>query len=423
MKKPLATLVIEQLNYTTPDSNTSLFQNASLHVSLGKVGLLGENGSGKSTLLALIAGQITAYEGEIHLPATLLYLEQTPTEASTAWDALGLGSEANTIGRCLRGNATLKDLATADPLWSRWSDWLEMAAQFNFDEDSLNRPLKELTPGQRQKLLFLKALIADPDVLLMDEPSNHLDREGRKQLVSFMERWKKGLILATHDRELLETIDAIVVIEKKQLRLFSGGYKEFEEARLIHQAKQEKDLQSAEEALRKAKVTQRQAMERQQKRSQRTAANSEKLGLPKILIGARKENAQNTSAKLGEKHLAKVEDAQQKRRDSQERTTETASIAMDLPNASAVKGRSLLQCKDLNLSFDGKAKLWRRNLNFTVKGGERWQILGANGSGKSSLLKIILGELSASEGKMIRYPKLNLIYLDQELSLVIYRHP
>ncbi|RZA18292.1 MAG: ABC-F family ATP-binding cassette domain-containing protein [Proteobacteria bacterium] len=418
MRKPIATLVIERLHYTVPDSTDIIFRDASLHAALGKVALLGENGSGKSTLLSLIAGQISPFEGQIHLPASILLLEQSIIGLATAWDVIGLRREADIIQSCLRGNGSAKDLEAADSLWTPWNDWLEIAAEFGFDEDSLGKPLTELSPGQKQRLLFVKALIRDPDVLLLDEPTNHLDREGREQVLSFIRNWKKALILATHDRELLEAVDAIVVLEQKRLRLFTGSYQEFEEDRRRIQAKREHDLQSAEQSLKKTLAVQRQSLERQQKRSQRTAANSDKLGLPKILLGARKENAENTSAKLAEKQTGKVEDAKQKRKDSQSLIIEAKMIAMDLPTSASVKGRMLIEAKGLNISFDGKNYLWTQDVDFCIKGGERWQIFGANGSGKSSLLKLILGELPPSRGQMIRRDSLNIIYLDQELSLL-----
>lgn len=418
MRKPFATLVIERLHYTIPDSTHLVFQDASLHAPLGKIALLGENGSGKSTLLSLIAGERLADEGQIHLDAKILYLEQSPAALPTPWDVVGLQSEAGVIRRCLHGEGSASDLDAADALWTIWSEWLDMAASFGFTEDDLYEPLSNLSPGQGQRLLFLKALITDPDVLLLDEPTNHLDREGREQVFAFIRNWKKGLIVSTHDRELLDTIDAIIVLENNHLRLFSGSYEDFEKDRRITQAKREKDLQSADESLKKAVAVQRLAMERQQKRSQRTAANSDKLGLPKILMGARKENAENTSAKLADKHSAKVEEARQKRQDYRAQMIETVATAMDLPNAAAVKGRTLLSCCDVNISFNGQKDLWPADIDLTIKGGERWQIMGGNGTGKSSLLKIILGELTPNRGIIHRHETLKIIYLDQELSLL-----
>ena len=203
-----ASITLSHLAWSTPDGRPVL---SDLDLSFGseRTGLVGRNGVGKSTLLKLIAGDLSPQSGEVSITGTLGMLRQTvqadPRE--TVADLFGATEALALLRRAERGDADAEELARAD-----WTLEARMAAAL--DRLGLQAgpetPLSTLSGGQRTRVGLAALVFNEPDFILLDEPTNNLDRDGRRAVIDLVAGWRGGAIVVSHDRELLETLDAIV---------------------------------------------------------------------------------------------------------------------------------------------------------------------------------------------------------------------
>jgi len=176
------------------------------------------------------------------------------------------------------------------------------------------------------------------------------------------------------------------------------------------------DVKSKEKALRKAKETERESLERQQKLDAHGKKNLEKAGLPKIVANTWKNNAEKSTSRMKGVHAEKVDTISQELSQLRNELPEIDKMKMDFDNSALHRGKILIAAKEVNFGYDGQS-LWEQNLNFQITSGERIAIKGLNGSGKSTLIKLILGELQPKSGTINR-AVVNAIYIDQDYSLI-----
>jgi ATPase subunit of ABC transporter with duplicated ATPase domains len=209
----------------TPDGRT-LFSNLNLSFAVERAGFVGRNGVGKSTLLKLISGDLTSHSGTISVSGKLGILRQTvqarPDE--TVADLFDAAEALAILRRAEAGEATGDELAIAD-----WT--LESSIASALDRIGLNTELDTrlvaLSGGQRTRVGLAALVFAEPDFLLLDEPSNDLDRDGRRTVIGLLDGWRAGAIVVSHDRELLETMDAAVELTPLGAKRYGGNWSHY----------------------------------------------------------------------------------------------------------------------------------------------------------------------------------------------------
>ena len=211
----------------------------------------------------------------------------------------------------------------------------------------------------------------------------------------------KGLVAVSHDRSLLRAMDRIAELSERGLRMHGGGYDFYRQAMEAETAAFREAAESAEARLRRADRDRREAMERQAKRSVRAAARAPDMGLPKLLLGMRKRNAEATGAKLGRVHAERVEAGREALREAASRMRESHAVDVDLENAGPPARKTCMTIQGVNHAFERGRPLWAEPLDFTIRGGERVALAGANGSGKSALLRMLLGRLVPDTGRVV----------------------
>ncbi len=393
---------VSGLGYALPDG-TPLFQN--LQVTFGRLrtGLVGANGAGKSTLLSILAGRLAPTHGGVERPAAVAWLPQSSPlhEVGSVCDLLGCGETLPRLRRALAGTASVEDLAALDGLWD-----LEERIQASLErcgvgylapEDAVSR----LSGGERVRVRFAGLLLADPGFLLLDEPTNHLDTGGRGFVREFVRSWSGGLVLASHDRRLLALVDQIAELSAHGLRLYGGNYAFYREQKSIEAAAAHQAVQAARETLDDAERQARLAAERQQRRTSRGAREfRERGGMPKILAGMRKRNAEKTAGRLRETHDDRVDAARKTLAAARARIDAEREIAVDLGTELRPR-RTLLTLDGVNHGFGNGPDLWRAPVNLVVKAGDRIAVTGANGTGKTVLLRLAAGLLKPRSGTVV----------------------
>jgi len=394
---------VSHLHFSWPDGSP-VFADLSLRLGPLRTGLVAANGAGKSTLLRLLAGHLSPGAGQVEIGGRLAYLPQQaalPGEARVA-DALGIAARLRALEAVAAGAAdpALFELIGDD--WDLAERSRTLLARLGLDALPLHTRLERLSGGQRAALNLAGCLLPGPDVLLLDEPSNHLDRAARRRLYALIEQWPGCLLVASHDRALLERMDQIGELSADALRLYGGGYSFYRDA-----AQQERD--AAEDELRQLRQhDRREQRERQQarERAQRRAGNARRAapdaGLPRIVAGNRQRAAQVSAAKSEAVHAARADAARARLSEAAQALREAPDLDLDLPATRVPAGRVLLRARGLRHAAAGRELFAAPGLDLDIRGPERIALGGDNGAGKSTLLRLLSGELPPQAGEVQR---------------------
>lgn len=271
-------LTLQNITYQHPDKEI-LFENLNFIVNKGdKIAIVGNNGSGKSTLLKLISGLLTPSAGNIRTEGSVYYLPQLLEQFDTQSiaRALGVQKKLSALREILEGIVTEENITVLDDNWDleeKIKQALETWGLLDFTAyESMNR----LSGGQKTKVLIAGIEIHQPDIILMDEPTNHLDRQSREQLYEFIENTNKTLLVVSHDRTLLNLLPKTAELSRKEMMLYGGNYDFYKEQKQIQQNALQNSIKNTENALKKAKATERETLERQQKLDAKGKRNKKK---------------------------------------------------------------------------------------------------------------------------------------------------
>ncbi len=411
-------LNLHELAYRYPNKEILFDQlNLSIH-RRDKIALIGANGAGKSTLLRLMASELTPSSGSVSWDTLPYYIPQL-TDQFSDWSVarvLQAEDKLRALHQILSGCVTEEDLNILDNDWLIEDRCLAALAHWQLNDIDLSQQLATLSGGQKTRVFLAGIFTAQSEIVLLDEPSNHLDTAARAILYNYIRSTKDTLVVVSHDRTLLNLLDTVMELESGGITVFGGNYDFYTAQKAIAQKALEQDLQSREGALRKAKETEKAAMERQHKLDTRGKGKQEKAGLPRIVMNTLRNNAERSTARLKGVHTEKVNALSQELSQLRSEMSHTASMKLDLDNSCLYSGKTLVKAQSINFSY-GKQSLWDIALNFNIVSGERLAIKGANGSGKSTLLKMILGELLPLDGALERAP-MKTIYIDQDYSLI-----
>lgn len=369
-----------------------------LHATLARerTGLVGRNGSGKSVLCALIDGRLAPTQGQVLGHAPVLALAQQ-ADGATAADLSGLGPRLAALARIEQGTPLGGDWALADGHWdlpARWQAALQDAGLPAIDPA---RPAHTLSGGQRQRVALAGAFLARGALLVLDEPSNHLDADARAWLAARIAGWPGGLLLASHDRTLLEGMDRIIELSASGLYTCAGSYSFYSERRAAEDAAAQAVLEHA----RAERDRSRQVLRSQHDAQQRRAAQGRRFGkdanLSGIYLGRLKEGAQAFDGREQQRRQQALADAQARVADAAARIAPAAGVALALPASRVPEGRLALRLEQVRLPHVGPAA---PAIDAALHGPRRVALTGPNGGGKSTLLRVIARQLLPLAGQV-----------------------
>ena len=390
----MPSLVLSRLGFTWP-SGEIVFADLDATFGDARTGLVGRNGAGKSTLLRILAGDLAPSTGSVtgaerigYLPQTLI-LERTRPVA----DLLGVDHVLAALRRVAEGDGRPDDF---DAIGDRWDLEDRIAGQLDrlgFAGLDLDRPIGTLSGGEGVLLALAGLLLANPEVLILDEPTNNLDRPARRRLYDALQRWRGPVVVVSHDRELLDLVDDIAELREGELRFFGGNFTAFTEALALDQDAAARAVRAAEGDLKRQRrelAEMRIKLDRRQRYARGQADN-----VPKIVAGAKKRAAQVSAGKARGSHEASVAEARRELAAAEERVRDDDLIRIDLTATAVPTGRDVLVTEGLRLRGEpSKGRL----IEVHLRGPERIGLVGANGSGKTTFIETILGEVSPAEG-------------------------
>ena len=396
-------IVCSHLSFAWPD-DTPVFDDLSFAIGAGRTGLVAPNGAGKSTLLRLIAGVLSPGSGSVSVDGVVGYLPQDlPFLAEqTVADVLGVTATLAALDALAAGDASEAVFAAIGDDWD-----IEERLRAQLGDIELDRPLRTLSGGQVVSLGLTAQLLKRPDVLLLDEPTNNLDSAARQRLYSVLDGFAGTLVVVSHDRELLDRMDAIAELRAGEVSMFGGGFTAYESAVAAAQQVAEGNVRNAEQQLKRQKRQMQEARERADKRASNAARNVKDAGLPKIVAGKLKRNAQESAARADDVHGRRVGDARSRLDEAERALRDDDVLALDLPSSEVPAGRVLFSAFGLrSLSFDG--------VDLDIRGPERIALTGPNGSGKSTLLRLVV----AGAQVPVAYLSQRLDLLDSSLTVL-----
>lgn len=409
----MPSITLAQLHWSTPDGHAVL-ADLDLQLVCERTGLVGRNGVGKSTLLRLIAGDITLASGHIAIDGRIALLRQTVQVGAdqTIVDLFDARAALSLLRKAEAGHASVEEIDMADwTLESRIDEALAAVAL----PVSADTPLTTLSGGQRTRAALAGAMFAAPDFLLLDEPTNNLDREGRAAVCDLLRGWRGGAIVVSHDRELLEEMDAIVEMTSLGAARYGGGWSAYRARKQAELAAAQHDLATAEK---QADAAKREAQTRSERQGRRDAGGRRRAArgdLPRILLGERKHQAEANAGASRRLSARRQAEADANLSDARARIEVTDPLAVALPSTDLAKSRTVLTIDHVTAGYDSDRPIIN-DLSLTITGPERIAIAGPNGSGKSTLIALVTGTLAPWTGDVRAHVPFALF--DQRVSLL-----
>jgi ATPase subunit of ABC transporter with duplicated ATPase domains len=400
-----------------PDGRV-LFQGLYEHFGDGITALIGPNGSGKSTLARVLAGRLAPARGRVERPGLVRYAEQQTgmLHAASLAALAGLDDPLCALRRLAAGEACETDF---DLIGDRWD--LEARWQAMLDQAGLSEAMAPaaLSGGQRTLLALIGAFCSEADLLVLDEPGNHLDRDRRRFLLEQMQAWRqagRGLLLISHDRELLEHADRTLEVHAGGLRHYGGGWSQVASQRDAELAAASARLEHARTERDREQAAMRKDLERAARKGARGARAKAAGGQPRIVLNAMGSGAQQTEGARAERHAKQqqaLHEAVSGAFEALHGAMEKPSFplhAMTLSDVQVPDGQAALVLEELVTSWGPQ-----QPLNWGVHGAARIAIRGPNGCGKSTLLRTIAGQLAPRAGRCRSLPG---ALIDQHLAML-----
>ena len=386
--------IIENISFTVNDNE--------------KVGLIGLNGAGKTTLFNILTENLEPDSGEIYVAKgkKLGYLKQNTIiesdmsimdEMLVIFDeVIRLEEKLHELSYKIGSFAKKKDSAELEALMNTYSELSEQFVEANgysfrsiikgvlkglgFSEDEFDKPVNILSGGEKSRVMLAQLLLQNADILLLDEPTNHLDIEAISWLEKYIKNFKGAVIIISHDRYFLDnTVNRIFLMENKSLKSFNGNYTEFVKRRKIELEQAMKQYDEYEKEI-----------ERQEEMIRRLHAYGSKRNIKQAF------SRQKALDKIKKMDRPSVESKKVKLKFT--------------PKLNS--GRDVLSVADAAVYFDGQQVF--KNVNLNIYKGEKVGIIGPNGIGKTTLLKIIANRIKDYSGEITYGHYVNIGYYDQE---------
>ena len=408
-----ASITLSNLAWSTPDGR-ALFANLDLNFDDRRTGLVGRNGVGKTTLLKLVSGELAPQSGTVSVNGTLGVLRQVvqPQPDETVADLFGVAERLALLRRADDGEASVEELAGAD--WTLEARMASALGRLGLQIPP-QTPVQALSGGQRTRAALAALIFAEPDFILLDEPTNNLDRDGRAVVIDLLGDWRSGAIVVSHDRELLDTMDAIVEITPLGVTRYGGNFAHYRERKAVELAAAWHDLANAERRVTDAAQAAQATAERKARKDRAGQRKRAKGDIPRIQLGGLKDQSENTSGENARQADRRRAQALAEAAAARERIEILQPFSVTLPPTGLPSNKTILRIERASVGYEQDRPVIS-DFSLIMTGPERLALSGPNGSGKTTVLALATGQLQPWSGRVQAVA--DFAMLDQRVSLL-----
>lgn len=412
-------LIASNLCYRLPDGR-ELYSGLDFSLGSGITALIGENGVGKSTLAAQLAGTLPldTHDRIVRrgLIALLTQQRARPHVGCRLAEFLGRELQFRSMQRIESGEGTLEDFDVAADAWILPARLTALFDRFNLPSVKPSATLDGFSGGELARLALVRLLMDEPDHLILDEPGNHLDREGRDGLISFLQEFSGGILLVSHDRELIGLADNLLDLGPWGVHRFHGALGAYREQKRQLRQRQQEVIAAEGRRLKLERAEAQRNVEKHRRREAMGKAQRQSRSQSTLLLDRQAQRSENTLGRLRQLARDRLDKAGERLQSAKECYDAEGSMQLALEQITLSGGsRPVLHAEALRFGYVQARPLFE-NLSLQLMQGQRVALGGPNGSGKSTLLKVLSGEVAPLAGKVHR--RVAVARLDQHLSIV-----
>lgn len=410
-------IIINSVSYSHID-RTLLFQDITFSIKKGdKAALVGNNGVGKSTLLQILAGVIAPTTGHVDSLVRPWYVPQHlgQYDEMTVAQALGVDLKLAALKAITEGSVDIQHFNNLNDDWEIEDKLHSAMAEWHLEHLSPSQRLDELSGGEKTKVFLAGITLHDPEIILLDEPSNHLDTVSRNQLYQLIKDSRATILVVSHDRALLNLLPVTLELNPSAVEVYGGNFDLYRAQKDLKLNALENDLHEQTKTMKQSQAQAREIAEKRQRMESRGKAEGKSGSLPRIIAGGLKSQAQGSTAKALNAQNEKLDHISENIRQIRSQIQQYQVLKIDIGSSAMHKGKVLVDARGITYGFN-KHPLCDA-LSFQIRSGDRVHIKGANGAGKTTLLKLITGVLQPTIGRMER-ADFNYLYLDQDYTML-----
>ena len=394
MTHPILTL--EGVSHVLPDGRV-LFSDLHETFDLRRTGLVGRNGVGKTVLARILSGEISPTAGRRQCSGHVHYLAQQVTmpEDGSVASLAGVSCALDALARIEAGSVDPGDFEAVGDRWDMRERLAQELARHGLGYLEAETAASRLSGGEAMRVALAGAWLSDADFLILDEPSNHLDATSRQALLEQVQHWPRGLIVISHDRQLLDAMQRIVELSPMGLRSYGGNYTFYAQCKAHERQNALAQLEQRKLERRREEQVMRTERERQERRQARGGRQGKEANQAKILLDRQKERSQSSAGRLSRQHAAHGEHLEQRVREAARQVQDEAAITLRMSSVEQAAQRRVAVLDAVVLPFVSGPM---REVTLTLTGQQRIGVMGANGCGKSTLLNVLAGRLATLGG-------------------------
>ncbi|WP_417699243.1 ATP-binding cassette domain-containing protein [Pseudoalteromonas lipolytica] len=391
-----------------------LFNNITLSLTAKTTALVGRNGSGKSILASLLCKERSPTSGTVNSSGVMGIYKQVDDikrlNTLTVAESIGLDHYFNALWAINEGQFTEHDLAFVDGYWDLEQRFNSVLNKLGLKNITATARANTLSGGQLSQLKLWALFTLNHDILILDEPSNHLDNHGKAWLKNQIESYPGQILLISHDRELLEIVDEIWELSSLGLVVYGGNFTDYTRQKQLHVTALENKLNAATKQQSKLEAQQQVNKQKAEKRANKGTKLQKSGSQPKVLQDAKKDRASANQSSQS-KNAAKREAQITKNKQVLISQLEQIKPQQFFLNQTEFKRQKAVTLESIVLQYGTNTPL-----NLSLYNDEKIHLSGANGTGKSTLLKTMMAILPVRAGQI--YVNQPLYYLDQHFSLI-----
>ncbi|MEQ2026568.1 ATP-binding cassette domain-containing protein [Xenorhabdus szentirmaii] len=401
----------KQIAYQFSSEAAPLFSGVDMFLNAEQHALVGRNGIGKSWLASILAQKISPTEGGVRHFCDVGYLSQgLASFAGNAADMLGLTKIMKANERVLAGVGDTSDFDVMEGNWD-WQFQVEsLLAEGELNPNILNQPFNSLSGGEQTRIKLLTLKRQGAGFMILDEPSNHLDRQGRLWLARWLDAFNGGILLVTHNTQLLQHTSIVYELNGLGLSRSIGGWATWLESKEQLRLGIQREAEQTQKSLKQVLQDKQKDHEKINKRQSQGKQRRENANQAKILLDRQLDRSGATLSRQAKLHEERIQRHSSLATDARTKLeiVDPLSIAVATPQTATPP---LLHLQDVILPFGSDSPI-----SLTMNSNERLAVVGNNGSGKSTLLKVMTGLLSPKQGTCRITPSYRL--MDQHFSFL-----